>query len=89
MRHGDNVTEKPCGRCGTAIGNRNIHFQDGMWWHKACWDSGVAQLQDAMNLAAKARGAEQAERFGFAPSALTGVPILPNWQGNPFFWKTG
>lgn len=78
MRYGGNISHKPCSRCLKPLGNKNLHFQDGMWWHRACYDEGAAQLQTAMRIAAEARGAEQAERFGFTPA---------NWQGNPQFWR--
>ena len=77
MQYGNNVSNKPCSRCHKPIGTKNLHFQDGMWWHRACWDEGVVELE---------RANEIAKRFGFAPSALTGLPILPNMQGNAEFW---
>ena len=63
--------------CKQEITALPVHFDGQSWYHLRCWEEGLTELHRAEEIAA---------RFGFAPSALTGVPLLANMQGNPEFW---
>ena len=85
VKYGNDVSAKHCQRCKKPIGNRNLHYQDGLWWHKLCHDQAMAEFAEATEKArvalAEARAEEQAGRFGFTVSAKNFT--------KPFSWKMG
>ena len=91
MLYGNSVTQRLCERCKKVLGNRNLHYQDGLWWHRKCHDEAMAEFAEATEKARvaleEARAAEQAGRFGFAPPTVEDViRQTTNYQGNPAFW---
>lgn len=83
MIYGNSVTQRLCERCKKVLGNRNLHYQDGLWWHKKCHDEAMVEFAEATEKARvaleearaadEARATEQARRFGFVPSAVQDV----------------
>ena len=50
-----------CGRCHQEVLANPMYFDRQVWYHSACWEEGLRELQ-----AAHARAKECARRFGFA-----------------------
>ena len=50
MKYLTAFTSKKCARCYERIATDPL-FRDNMWFHRACWEEGVRQLQHATEVA--------------------------------------
>ena len=72
MKH-VSIANQKCGYCPELLGTRNIHYQNGVFSHKQCWEK--KRLED------EERAEIMAARFGFGDGSLYGFAQWP--AGDP------